>query len=211
MNDTEEEQIESIKKWWAENGRAIIIGVIIGAGGIFGWRFWEGHQQGQAQVASLAYEALVSEFNKGDAEQVDTLTESLKDEHASTPYAALASLLNAKLAVDNSELDKAASALRWAVENTPEEGVRSIARLRLSRVLSAQDNHDDALSVLNNSFPDAYTALVEELKGDVLVAQGNPSLAREAYSRAMLTDQSQGSTALLKMKLDDLSTVADES
>lgn len=212
MNDTEEEQIEALKKWWVQNGRAIIVGVVIGVGAIGGWRVWQTHQAGQSQAASVVYETLVDEFDKGDNEQVNTLLESLKSDYASTPYAALASLLNAKLAVNNKDLDAASDALRWTMENSPEDDLRTIARLRLSRVLSAQSNHKDALDLLNGDFPEVYTVLIEELKGDMLVAQGNLDLAREAYSRAMLAgDQPQRNTSLLKMKLDDLAAAIDDT
>ncbi|MEW8396328.1 MAG: tetratricopeptide repeat protein, partial [Candidatus Thiodiazotropha sp.] len=35
---TEEEQVEAIKRWWKENGTSVIAGLVIGLGGIFGWQ-----------------------------------------------------------------------------------------------------------------------------------------------------------------------------
>ena len=35
---TEEEQVEAIKKWWNENGKSIIVGIVVGITAIFGWR-----------------------------------------------------------------------------------------------------------------------------------------------------------------------------
>ena len=40
---TEEEQVEAIKKWWQENGKSIIAGVVIGITAIFGWRAYDSH------------------------------------------------------------------------------------------------------------------------------------------------------------------------
>jgi predicted negative regulator of RcsB-dependent stress response len=211
MNETEEEQIETLKKWWAENGRAIILGVLIGGSAIFGWRWWGSYQLQEAQTASFAYQDVLVEFDNGDAEQVNEGAQLLRNDYASTPYAALASLLVAKLAVDGNDLDGAAEALRWAMQNSPEQDVRNIATMRLSRVLSAQGNYDEAINLLNRDFPTVYTALVEEVKGDILVAQGNTTLAKAAYVRAQAANQAQGNSSLLQMKLDDLAATAAES
>lgn len=210
MNDTEEEQIESIKKWWADNGLAIILGVVIGGSAIGGWRMWGSYQLGQAETASAAYQVVISDLNKGSYEQVSAGVKSLRRDYASTPYAALGSLVVARLAVEDNDLNGAADALRWAMDNSPEQDVRYIATLRLARVLTAQENHSDAFSLLSQEFPQAYAALVEETKGDILVAQGNPALARAAYARAQVANQGQGNSLLLQIKLDDLAVATDD-
>ena len=56
---TEEEQVEAIKKWWSENGKSIIAGIIIGIAAIFGWRGYENHTAMQAKAASMLYEQLL--------------------------------------------------------------------------------------------------------------------------------------------------------
>ena len=42
MNEfvTDDEQVERIKKWWADNGSSVIAGLVIGIGGLLGWRYW---------------------------------------------------------------------------------------------------------------------------------------------------------------------------
>ncbi len=39
--DSEEQQVEAIKDWWKENGKAVIFGAVIGLGGLFGWRYYQ--------------------------------------------------------------------------------------------------------------------------------------------------------------------------
>ena len=49
---TEEEQIEAVKRWWNENGRAVVFAVVIGVSGSFGWQFWQdSKQEGREQAA----------------------------------------------------------------------------------------------------------------------------------------------------------------
>ncbi|MEX2327847.1 MAG: tetratricopeptide repeat protein, partial [Pseudomonadales bacterium] len=43
MAETDEEQIEAIKKWWDENGKSILIGIVLALGGVFGYQAWDNH------------------------------------------------------------------------------------------------------------------------------------------------------------------------
>lgn len=56
---TDEEKAEAIKKWWKENGIAVVTGVAIGLAAIFGWRGWMSYQEQRGQQASLAFEELL--------------------------------------------------------------------------------------------------------------------------------------------------------
>ena len=40
---TEEEQIEALKRWCAENGMQTVLAVVLVTGGYFGWQFWGTH------------------------------------------------------------------------------------------------------------------------------------------------------------------------
>ena len=37
ISDSEEEQVDKIKKWWDANGKQIIAGAVLGLAGVFGW------------------------------------------------------------------------------------------------------------------------------------------------------------------------------
>ena len=41
LYDSEEQQVEAIKDWWKENGKAVVLGVVVGLGGLFGWRYYQ--------------------------------------------------------------------------------------------------------------------------------------------------------------------------
>ena len=62
---------------------------------------------------------------------------------------------------------------------------------------------DEDESIINAKFPVAYASLVNEIKGDILVAKNQLDKAREAYDRAILSAAGQG-VEFLKMKRDDL-------
>ena len=53
--NTEEEQVQAIKKWWKENSLSIIAGIVIGASILGGYSYWNKNKQMQAQQASVIY------------------------------------------------------------------------------------------------------------------------------------------------------------
>ncbi|MGD8642707.1 MAG: tetratricopeptide repeat protein [Chromatiales bacterium] len=209
MNDymTEEEKVEAIKEWWRENGRSVVAGVVLGLGGLFGWRGWVDYREGQAEAASLAYVEMRQAAQAGLTEAALAQGTSLREDYASTPYAALAALEAARIAVEDGDLATAETELRWAVDQARQDSVRELARLRLVRVLSAQGNYAAALGLLDSApFSTAYEALVYELRGDIHRARGEREQAIEAYEQALAT--ARGSTDYLRMKRDDLAVSA---
>ncbi|MGH8503553.1 MAG: YfgM family protein [Gammaproteobacteria bacterium] len=199
---TDEEQAEALKRWWRENGRSVLAGVIIGLGALFGWRGWSAYQDRQADAASMHYAELRAAVAGDDSKAIETTTHILQESYPSTPYAALAALSLAKVKAQVGDLKGSGAQLRWAAEHSPQDVVRTLANLRLARVLVAQGENDAALAILNGDFPAAYTSLIEEIRGDALVAKGDIDAAREAYDRALAA--AVGDTEYLRMKRTDL-------
>ena len=57
---TEEEQVEALKSWWKENGKSLIMGVVIAVAAVFGWRGWNQYQDDFAANASAMYESILN-------------------------------------------------------------------------------------------------------------------------------------------------------
>ncbi|EAY5086419.1 tetratricopeptide repeat protein, partial [Salmonella enterica subsp. enterica] len=51
--ENEHDQVDAIKRFFAENGKALAVGVILGVGALVGWRYWSSHQTESARAASL--------------------------------------------------------------------------------------------------------------------------------------------------------------
>ena len=66
---SEEEQLESLKRWWKENGLSTVIVVVLAVGGYFGWDLWKGHRQAQTEAAAIVYQQMmeVSQVQPGQA------------------------------------------------------------------------------------------------------------------------------------------------
>jgi len=204
--ETEEQQVEALKKWWADNGRAVLLGIGLGLALIFGWRAWQGHKVTVAQEASSAYSEVMQSLEAEDGgDEFLGKVEAIKEQHGGSSYAAMASLAEARFHVEKNDLPDAESALRWTIDKGTFTEIKSIARLRLSRVLNAQSKHDEALSVLDEVSSSNYSSLVNEIRGDIHLDSGNAKEALAAYRRAQAGDGAVSSpNENLQMKLDDL-------
>lgn len=203
---SDEQRVEELKKWWSENGTSIIAGVVLGLGALVGWRAWISYQENQAKAASDYYGTIVENATQQDAKVIAENTAVLTKSYPSTPYAALAVLHLAKLKAEKGELNEAAQHLLWVIDHSSQDTVRNVARLRLARVYIAQNKIDETLTLLSEDFPVSFVSLVEEIRGDALLAKGDVDSARKAYDRALL---SAGENAdFLKMKRDDLGEAA---
>lgn len=211
LYQTEEEQVEAIKRWWKRNGSAVIAAVVVFLVSFGGWRLWMGHQQDRSQAASAAYEQMLAAVESGAADKAREQGRALVGEYSDTPYAGLASLYLARLAVEGEELDAAAAHLQWVIDNAALEELAYMARMRLARVHLAQGRTDAALALVDGEAPTGFTAPYAELRGDIQVARGEPDAARSAYARAVEAyDGAPVRRSLVQVKLDDLAPAGEE-
>jgi len=209
---TEEEQIEALKRWWAENGMQTVLAVVLVTGGYFGWQFWGTHQQEQMTEASEVYREMIdviagqqpgSLLSDAQQAQVNGIADQLKDDYSSSAYAQFGALVKAKLAVDINDLDSAATELQWAMEANPEAPTQRLIRLRMARVEAARGNIDEALKMVQTGDPAEMKSAYEEAKGDFYLQLGNSDAAFTAYQAALLSNESADKMVsnLLQLKM----------
>ncbi len=210
MNDyvTDDEQVEKIKQWWKENGSSVIAGLVIGVGGLFGWRYWVDYRDNQAAQASEHFERMVQAIEQGQDAKAIEEANAILDDYGSTAYAAMAQLALARAHVDQAQYDEAAAALQALIDSKPDRAIEMVARKRLASVRLQQQRFDDALATLEIEFPQPFAAGFEELRGDALAAKGDTAAAREAYTRARLAQPPSADPRLLQQKIDALGSVA---
>jgi len=205
VNRTEEQQIEALKQWWKENGKSLIGGVIIGLGAVFGWRGWQAHLIAEAEAASNIYTDLIVEVRQGKSDKSREFANKLLSEYSSTTYATFASFILAKLDVEENQLDSAIIHLQWILDNSDQDELKHLARLRMARVLFDNNKPEQALSLLNTNDSGQFNASYEELKGDIFMQQGKIEDARAAYQHALANNSSPANdNSYLQMKLDDI-------
>ncbi|MEJ2360274.1 MAG: tetratricopeptide repeat protein [Gammaproteobacteria bacterium] len=204
---TEEEQVEALKKWWRDNGTAIIIGIVVGLAVVIGVRYWFSYKETRALHASDAYNNFTAAIAKKDKALSQKLAAEMLDKYKGTSYAALTAMWLAKQDVTANKLPEAAKHLRWAVDHPGYKTISLIARDRLARVLVAENKLDEALKVLDAVKDQTFEPRFAMVKGDILSKQGKTVQAREAYQLALTDPTLAGKERnLVQMKMDNLSS-----
>ncbi len=207
---TEEEQIELMKKWWADNGKSLIAGLILAVAVVGGWKWWQADQQSKAEAASSAYEQLIDVMNKPEMTDDERATAkhlavTLQTEHMGSLYADYAALFEAKLLADDKQYDAAAAVLKKLNTETESVLIKEISGVRQAQVLWQQGENQQALDLLGALETDAYTGNAEELKGDILTEMNDKDAARVAYEKAKAAFNASGvARPVIDMKLADL-------
>jgi len=208
----EEETLEAIKRWWNDSGKFVAMGIAAIAVVYFGWQAWQSSRESVTAEASALYDQLsdlvvaepgqpIAEADRARAQQ---LISRIKSEYSGSTYALYSALFAARIAVDNNDLETARQELEWLVANagrSTDPILVAVAKLRLGRVLLAQGQGAQALTVIGGVDAGALAADFDELRGDIYLSQGQREQAIAAYEAALLGGSG---SPVLQLKLNEL-------
>ncbi|MBE4367661.1 YfgM family protein [Vibrio parahaemolyticus] len=200
LYDTEEQQVEAIKDWWKENGKAVIIGAVVGLGGLFGWRYYQDTVIQASETASQSYTTAMNTLQeKGVDAQSDV--QAFIESNEVKEYSVLAALQLAKAQVEAKDFAAALEQLKWAQSNTKDAALFPLISYRIARIETEMGNFDAANTELGKVTDTAWAGRIAELRGDIALRQGDKDAAYAAYTEAQ---QAADASPTLQMKLDDL-------
>ncbi|GAB4037902.1 MAG: tetratricopeptide repeat protein [Rubrivivax sp.] len=180
----EQEQLDSLKAFWKQYGNAITWLLILLLGAYAGWNGWQYWQRDQAIKASAMFDELDRSVQSGDAERTARVFQDLQSRYGGTVQAAQGGLLAARLQSDKGQADAARATLSWVAEKAGDEGLRTLARLRLAGLMLEAKQLDEALKQLEAATAPGFEALVADRRGDVLLAKGDKAGAKAAFESA---------------------------
>lgn len=199
----ENEQTDALRNFFANNGKALAIGVVIGIAALGGWRYWSSHQDDTAKTVSAQYQQLTSAMQAGKPETLEAVNRFASEN--SNTYGALAAMDLAKQYVDAGQLDKAATLLQNGLKDTKDANLQAVINLRLARIQLQQNQADAALKTLDGVKGDGWTAIVADIRGEALLTKGDKQGARDAWSKGVESDASPALKQMIQMKMNNLS------
>lgn len=211
---TEEEQVQAIKDWWKNNGSSLLIGIGVALAIVFGWQAWQNHQAQQRTEAANQFANLLNAFSEQSdtsGETVAFVAKTLREDYTDSTYAVYGNLILARqqlMGQDNPEA--AVGSLTWALDKAGErQALALVVRNRLARAQFGAGQYDEALATIDEAGDQgAFEAIFSELRGDILLAQGDEAGAREAYLAAR-EQSDQARSGVLELKLSDLGVGGD--
>ncbi|HIG91768.1 MAG TPA: tetratricopeptide repeat protein [Methylococcaceae bacterium] len=201
--ETEEEQVEALKRWWKANGASVISGIVLAVVIVLSWKYWENYQADLTIEASNLYGELLSAQKEGQTESALKIADRLVQQYETTPYAEFSVLFQAKIKVDNNDYDAAKVFLNKLVASAAGE-INHIARIRLIRLFLATEDYNKGLQLIaevNPTQAESFEGIYQELTGDLYVALDRRGEARTAYQNAVRKGRN---TPLMQLKINDL-------
>lgn len=180
----EQEQLDQIKHYWKQYGNAVTWVLIVALGAYASWSGFQYWQRSQAAHAAVLYDEMERAAQAQDVQKAERILEDLRGKYARTTYAQQGGLLAARVMLDKNNVDGARAALNWVAEQTGDDGLKSLARLRLAALQIDAKTYDEALKTLSGSFPTEFEGLAADRKGDVLALQGKADEATAEYKKA---------------------------
>lgn len=201
----EQEQLDALKAWWNDNSNWILVALLSVVVVIGGWRGWQYYQGRQASEAAILYQQELEQIASRDPKRVNDAASAVMDRYPSTAYASRAALLAAQVNEMGKDLPQASTQLQWVIGHAGDATLKDVARLRLAAILLDQKDYPGALQQLDAKHTASFDGLYDDLKGDVLSAQGKTDEARSAYKLAYDKFDAQSLyRSLISMKLDAL-------
>lgn len=203
------EQGEIVKKWLQENGSAIIMGLVIAFGGLFGFKQWQAWQLNNRQQAYAEFEVMNQLLTAGQLDAAMANFQNLQEKHADSPYASLAALQMGKARLEVKQADLAVNHYRFVLDKGQPKEIRVIARERLARLLLDQGQAAEALELIQGQTEIAgFEARYAETRGDIFLALGREQEAIAAYQEALdALEPGMGDRNTLELKIESLGVV----
>ena len=200
------EQGEVVKKWLMENGSAIVMGLVIAFGGLFGFKQWQSWQETNRQQASYEYEVMGELLAQNQLDAAMDNFQTLRDDHKKSPYASMAALQMARARMEVRQPDLAIGLYEYVVESGYPKAMKVVARERLARVLLDQGQAEEAMRILDGADDiSGFEARYAEVRGDILYSQGRNDEAIAAYQQSLETlEAGAGDRGKLIMKLESM-------
>ncbi|MEQ4641826.1 tetratricopeptide repeat protein [Providencia rettgeri] len=199
----ENDQVDAIKRFFANNGVALVVGLVIGVGGVFGWNYWQSHKTNVLQESAQKFEAVNSQLRSG-SEQGIVAAQKFAAE-TDDVYSAMMGLELAQIAVDKGDLANAQTALTNALAKAKTVDMQDLINLRLARVQLAQGNADGAIASVANIKSKSWQATAQDVRGDALLHKGDKAGAKVAYAQGLESEGSQSIRGILTLKLNNVS------
>lgn len=207
----DQDQLETFKRWWSDNGKQLIVTVVLVVGGWYGWQQWRTFQEQKASAASVIYSEFVELAGQGPLSllsdqqegRLDELVESLLTEFKGSQYAHYANLMQARIALENDDFEAGSAALRRVIDSSDDIELANIARLRLARATLAKQSYTEALEILSVGAP-GMISVFAELRGDIYYLLPDYAAARAAYQTALnsVVESGAGTRSMLELKLN---------
>jgi predicted negative regulator of RcsB-dependent stress response len=203
-DDYEQEQL--VKEWLNNNWFTIVAGIALGIGGLWGYGQWQNANQQKNQDAAVEFDRIEQVLAMDEVAEAQPMIAEYEASFGSNIYAIKARLMIAEKLVADGDLAAAKAEYRSIIEAKPARAIAEMTRIRLARLLLSEGEYTQASAQLDQVQSKAYQTVVEEIIGDIHLAQGAVDKAKDAYQLALNEGEGYSGRQIIEMKIADIKT-----
>lgn len=205
LNLEEQERIDTLRYFLRDWGKYIValIAVIIIA--YTADALWNWYQVRDSAKAAKLYQRFNDAVKSNNNTQLYAIVDTMENNYAANEYTTMASIMAAKMAKtkDNNALSE--KYLKFVVTNAKNNGLVDIARLRLADVYIDEHKFNLVVPLLMEKHDKGFDAFYYSKRGDLYLAKGDLTRARDAYKEALkIAGDNQSVAEIIQMRLDVL-------
>jgi predicted negative regulator of RcsB-dependent stress response len=205
---TEQEQIELFKNWLKQYSLVIIAGIALAIFAATGWRYWQQRQATILDRASSVYNEMLTLRTQNEPSAGLVQAQKLLTHYPQTVYAQMAAFILARNAILKNDYPEAEKKFNWIIEHSHVASIRQIARIRLARIMIADNKPKKAIETLTTIEDKYFNGLTDEIRGDAYLKMKDRIKARESYQTALTElPNAESIRPLLQMKYENLTTI----
>ena len=185
---------------WEKNKKNIIFGLVVFVAIYFSLNFYLSSQIKSKFLASEIYQKIQLELQEGD---IDQYVSTLKNDFKNSPYAGRASLLMAHTFLEKNKIDAAIDEYDWAVNNSIEGPIKSIALYSMGKLYILKNELDLAENTANLITSKGFDGLKNYLLGDIYALRKDNVKAKSFYESAFIFYSKKNDLSkVIKTKID---------
>jgi len=203
-DDYEQEQL--VKEWLNNNWLTIVAGIALGIGGLWGYGQWQNSITQKNQAAATEFGQIEQVLAMDELTEAQSMINDYEANYGVNIYSIKARLSAAEKLVAAGDLAAAKTEYQAIIAAKPDKAIAEMTRIRLARLLVSEGEFTQASAELNLVQSKAYQTVVEEIVGDIHLAQGAIEKARDAYQLALNEGEGYSGRQIIEMKIADIKT-----
>ena len=192
---------EKLISWFQENYKNILLGIILGLGFGFSYNYYNDMQSNTQFELSSKYEEAIKAYNNNESDLILTLSDELSKEFPANTYTTMSNLYAAKIHYINGDIKESKNKLRQIIDNQNDKDLKSIATIRLARLLISEGKYNDAEIVIKKHVNHDTNLLSIELLGDISLAKNQLLQAKSYYMKLLNENLPPNKVKIIKNKL----------
>ena len=192
---------EKLISWFQENYKNILLGITLGLGIGFSYNYYNDMQSNTQFEISLKYEQAITAYNNNEDNLILVLSDELTKEYPANTYTTMSNLYAAKIHYINGDLEKSKNKLRQIIDNQSDKDLKSIATIRLARLLISEGKYNDAEIMIKKYGNYDTNFLSIELLGDISLAKNELIQAKSYYMKLLNEDLPPNKIKIIKNKI----------